>query len=145
MGTEIWGTVQLAIAIAALCVTLTTGKILRRPREWLRSKSPSLGALLSCAYCTCHWVAAAVLLARGWSGAGDFVRSLFFLVGLSSVWIGLITRLIPFSKDAPSLQEPKEKRREEHERDDESAEDLLAVHGGSYARGPRTILGRRSP
>jgi Protein of unknown function (DUF1360) len=103
VGAEIWATVELAIAIAALSVTLTTGKIFRAPRTWLKAKSPRVGALLSCAYCTSHWLAALALLTRqgpvAWSGVGDFVRDLFVLVGIASIWVGLMTRLLPFSRD----------------------------------------------
>jgi hypothetical protein len=43
------------------------------------------------------------------------------------------------------LEEPKEQGRQEDERDDQSAEDLLPVHAGSYVRGTRTICRARSP
>lgn len=97
------------LAIAAMSVTLTKGKIFRTQRLWLRKRSSFLGGLFSCPYCTSHWLVGYFLWQyrpelMGGSGLADFLVSGFALVGISALVMGIIMQLIEFSND-PSPEE----------------------------------------
>lgn len=49
------------LATAALSVTISRASITAPLREWVFSKSERVGHLISCDYCTSHWVAALVV------------------------------------------------------------------------------------
>lgn len=98
------------VAIAAASLTLSRGKIFRKQRLWLKKRAPWLGALLSCPYCVSHWIAAAAYIAYPkWlftgSVLGDFLLGVFYLVGTSALFSGLIMRLIAFAPDDDPLEE----------------------------------------
>lgn len=59
------GFLLLAAAGSAITMTLTKGSIFASLRDWLADR-PFLGQLISCPYCTSHWVAAAIVWATGW-------------------------------------------------------------------------------
>jgi len=44
------------LSIAGIVWTLSSSKILQKPREWVTIKSEFLGRLLSCWGCTSFWV-----------------------------------------------------------------------------------------
>ena len=47
----------LVLATATTTMTLTKGSLFEQPRAWLAEKNAWLGKVLSCPYCTSHWVA----------------------------------------------------------------------------------------
>ncbi|MBI4415235.1 MAG: DUF1360 domain-containing protein [Candidatus Kerfeldbacteria bacterium] len=109
----------LALATAAISVTMAKARIFASAREWIAARNGWLGELAACSYCTSHWVAIALVavyrpvLVRQWIVIDLFV-SVFVVVALASLVSGAISRLIPFQVDrktATSLEvvEPKKK------------------------------------
>lgn len=96
----------LSLAFAIISVTLTKGKIFRKQRLWVAKRSPWAYSLLSCPYCTSHWIVALGFSPYHprllYSGAGvflDYTFSLFFMIGVTVLLIGLILSLFQFSDD----------------------------------------------
>lgn len=46
----------LALAVAAISLTITKAAIFKNLREWVDERSEWFGKLVSCPYCTSHWV-----------------------------------------------------------------------------------------
>ncbi len=64
MAVEAYATIGvLSMVVACLSYTLTESALFARLRNHARAASPWLGALLSCGYCTGHWIALALVLA----------------------------------------------------------------------------------
>lgn len=102
--------IPLCIAVAAMAVTITKGKIFLKQRIWLRLRSPWIGKLFSCPYCLCHWLIAVtmiwyhpILTNLGYVWV-DLVITGFCLIGISALYIGLIVKLFSFKPD-PGKQE----------------------------------------
>lgn len=102
----------LSIAVAAISVSLTRGKIFRKQRLWVSKRSPFFGGLLACPYCTCHWVSFFFLNAfpagmydnpniwANWVTVIEFgIISWFSIVGIAALFIGVILKLIQFAPD----------------------------------------------
>lgn len=88
--------VVLALAVSAIAMTLTKTAIFRPPRSWVARKSEFWGELVTCPYCTSHWVAVALAVAvparpvqTGW-WILDFGIATSALVTLSAVGCGMI-------------------------------------------------------
>jgi hypothetical protein len=86
----------VSMAVAAVSMTLSKGKIFSGTREWLDDKSEFLGDLIHCPYCTSHYVAfGAVLIFQpfavtsGWF-IPDVLLASFATVAMSSYWCGVI-------------------------------------------------------
>lgn len=54
--------VLLGVATGAISMLLTKATVFDRAHEWLGKKSPFLEEMLSCPWCTSHWVAAFFML-----------------------------------------------------------------------------------
>ncbi len=97
--------IPLCIASAAIAITLTKGKIFQSQRNWLRMNFPWFGKLLSCAYCTSHWIVFIAMIfyhpivVRSNYYLVDIIVSAFCLVGITAICIGLVTVLIKFEPD----------------------------------------------
>lgn len=101
---------MIPLAISAISITASRGKIFRSPRIWIRSKSSWLGGLFSCPYCISHWLAFAALPVcqlEAITGArlADIFIWAFSWVGISALISGAIMSLIEFSPDEDSLLE----------------------------------------
>lgn len=46
----------LALAVAALSLTITKAAIFEGLRQWVKGRSSLFGKLVSCPYCTSHWL-----------------------------------------------------------------------------------------
>ncbi len=91
----------LALATAAISVTISKARIFASVREWVTAHSTWLGELISCSYCTSHWVAIAfvaiyrpVLIPQ--QAVVDLIVSVFAMVGIAAVMSGVIIKLNPF-------------------------------------------------
>lgn len=109
-------TVILAVAVAAVSMTIGRAKVSEGFRSWADNKSAWLGKLVNCPYCISHWIA---LVAVAWyrprvvtSGfiIFDWIVSLFLIVALASLVSGLI-KLASFP-DNGNRQPEREKERE---------------------------------
>jgi multisubunit Na+/H+ antiporter MnhG subunit len=110
-------TVILAIAVAAVSMTIGRAKVSEGFRSWADNKSAWLGKLVNCPYCISHWIA---LVAVAWyrprvitSGfiVFDWFVSLFVIVALASLVSGMI-KLASF----PTVGSQPEKDREREPR-----------------------------
>jgi hypothetical protein len=99
--------VLIALAVSAISITLTRGKIFRKQRLAIRKHSEWLYNLLSCPYCTSHWISLLALLPLPLAHlldvyhnvAFDFALTLFVVIAMAAVISGTILRLIPFGPD----------------------------------------------
>lgn len=101
--TGLYQVAVLALATAAISVTMSKAQVFASFRKWIASRSSWLGELFSCYYCTSHWVAIALIAAyrpvviRMWAPA-DLVVSLFVVVAIAAAAGGAIIRLTPFQQ-----------------------------------------------
>jgi hypothetical protein len=49
-------TVYLSLAVGAMSMTIAKARVFRPLRELITRRSEKLGELISCPYCTSHWV-----------------------------------------------------------------------------------------
>lgn len=94
----------MPLAVSAMSITLTKGKIFRTQRMWIKKRSSWLGGLFSCPYCMSHWISAIAVLLMPWevitaSLLLDFLVWVFYYVAVSALISGLIMLLIQFSED----------------------------------------------
>lgn len=100
----------LSLATASMSFTLARSKIFEKFRRWVSRKSNGLGYLVNCPYCVSHWIAAYLVLDYGprplefWRPL-DLVISIFTVIALSAMFIGLIGLAFPQRK-APSPVPP---------------------------------------
>jgi hypothetical protein len=48
----------LSGAVASISCTISKAGVMRPIRQWVREKNAWLGKLISCVYCTSHWISA---------------------------------------------------------------------------------------
>lgn len=101
----------IAFAVAAMSFTIAKTKVSAPFRAFVKSKSEWLGGLVSCPYCTSHWLTlAAVLTFRGdirliWGhGFFDYMGTWAAIIGLSAIIVGQINNAIqpPLAALAPA-------------------------------------------
>ncbi len=99
--TGLYHVVVLALATAAISVTVSKARLFAFVREWIAARNTWIGELISCSYCTSHWVAIAfvaiyrpVVISR-WIVADLFV-SVFSMVAIAAIVSGVIIKLNPF-------------------------------------------------
>ncbi len=91
----------LALATAAISVTISKARLFASAREWIAKRNTWLGELMSCSYCTSHWVAIALVaiyrpvLVSQWIIVDLFV-SVFAVVAIAAIVSGMIIKLNPF-------------------------------------------------
>ena len=88
--------VVLALAVSALSLTITKAKVTAPVRDWIADRNVWFGDLVSCPYCTSHWLAFGavaafqpVLITSGFLLLDLFV-SAFVIVALSAMLSGLM-------------------------------------------------------
>jgi hypothetical protein len=100
----------IALATAAISLTISKGRIFIPLREWIASRNTWLGELVSCFYCTSHWVAIALVviyqpvLLRKWLFL-DLLVSVFVVVSVSTLVCGAIIRLTSMGEDNSAHEE----------------------------------------
>lgn len=98
---ELYHVAVLALATAAISVTVSKARIFAFVRGWIASRSRRLGELVSCSYCTSHWVAIGLVavyrpvLISQWIIL-DLIISVFSVVAIAAIVSGVITKLNPF-------------------------------------------------
>ncbi len=60
-GGSVESVVLLSGVTASISFTVTETKLFTRFREWVKGKSSFMGELVSCGYCTGHWVSFALV------------------------------------------------------------------------------------
>lgn len=97
--------IALALATAAISVTISKAVIFASLREWIEEHNSWFGELINCHYCTSHWVAMAFVamyrpvFIQLWIGI-DLIVSLFCVVAISAIVSGVIIKLTSMSKKA---------------------------------------------
>ena len=86
-----------SMAVAAASLTLSKAHVFAWLREAVARRSAWLGQLVSCPYCTSHWIAAAAVWALRYrvtaaGTAADWLVAWLATVTLSGVWAGLVYR-----------------------------------------------------
>jgi len=99
----------LALATAAISLTLTKAQIFAPLRGWVASRSKWFGELASCFYCMSHWIAIAFvviyrpILVSRWFLL-DLLVSVFAIVAVSAVISSLVLRLTSAHKEEQSQE-----------------------------------------
>jgi len=94
----------LALATAAISVTTSKARVFASTRRWIASRSDWFGDLVTCTYCTSHWMAIAFIaiyrpvIFHQWMVI-DLIVSMFTTVALSAIISGVIIKLNPFHED----------------------------------------------
>lgn len=91
----------LSVAVGAISMVVTKSPLLNKFHSWVEKRSPFLEEMLSCPWCTSHWVAGFFVVVFGpihlertanWTLVPlDYIVSIFAVVGLASVTSKLIT------------------------------------------------------
>lgn len=107
--TGLYQVAVLALATAAISATVSKARVFAFAREWIASRNTWLGELVSCSYCTSHWVAIAlvaiyrpVLISQ--CIAVDLLVSVFGVVAISAIVSGVIIKLNPFPSRNDELE-----------------------------------------
>ncbi len=93
--------IVLALATAAISVTTSKSRLFASAREWSAKKNTWLGELVSCSYCTSHWVAITLVViyqpvvVSQWVVIDLFV-SVFVIVAIAAIVSGVVIKLTPF-------------------------------------------------
>ncbi len=78
----------LALPVSAITLTITRSSLFERPREWMLEKNEWFGKLVTCPYCTSHWVSFALVvwyqprMLQSWLPV-DLIISTFAVVALA--------------------------------------------------------------
>lgn len=89
----------MSMAVSVMSLTITRSRIFHEFREWVKSKNDYLGDLVSCFYCTSHWLAIGFTtfykpqILNLWIGA-DLVLSMFVMVAGATLVSGAIQKLV---------------------------------------------------
>lgn len=96
--TVLWQVLMLALATSAISVTIARSKFFASMRDWIADRNIWFGNLVSCHYCTSHWVAISLVaiyeprILNGYWLCDLFV-STFAIIALSAVISGLMLTL----------------------------------------------------
>ncbi len=62
MAEKIFNLIIISMCVSSISITLTRGSPFSFLRNWAYKRSKWFGALLSCTYCTSHWVAIVIVI-----------------------------------------------------------------------------------
>lgn len=101
----------LSLAVSAISVTLSKAGVFQSLRDWITSRNAWLGKLISCHYCTSHWVSFIMVLVyqpricHAWLPF-DLIVSAFVMVGIAAPIMGIVVQLYGFGP--PPRADPEE-------------------------------------
>lgn len=105
----------MALVTGTTALTITRTYIFQRPRNWLRARGEWWDKLVTCPYCTGHWIALGLMflfqprLLKSCTLAGDlgdavcFLATWFVIVALASFVVGLIWAALGSISPPPPL------------------------------------------
>jgi hypothetical protein len=102
--TALYQIIILSLATGAIAVTISKAQVFASTREWIMKHNTWLGRLVSCSYCTSHWVAIFFVicyrpaLIQRWIVL-DLIVSVFVIVTLAAIVSGVISKLTHFRVD----------------------------------------------
>lgn len=92
---------MLSFMVSPICLTVTTARVSKPFRDFIKSKSQWLGKLFSCPYCFSHWVSFATVVvfkpvpvSCGFSIYIDLAASAFMIVALSALISGFVYQAV---------------------------------------------------
>lgn len=100
----LWQILFLALAVSAISTTISLSSLFAPLRRWCRRRSKWLARLVSCAYCSSHWVAFIAVawyhprVMGGWWLA-DWVVVVFAVVAIANLVTGVVRKLNYFEAD----------------------------------------------
>ncbi len=101
-------TTEIGVATGVISLTLTRSRLLRGPRNWIKYRSPWWGELVTCPYCTSHWVAATLVGALGAHGVKEWLLSTTWAIAIASVASYAIWRAISEISPTHASTDPEE-------------------------------------
>jgi len=106
----VWTCLILAGAVASISCTISKSGVMRPVRHWVREKNEWFGKLISCVYCTSHWVSTVLVVIYRPTPLRliqpiDSIVAIFLVVTMASVMIYWIDWSIGFKSDQPSKHE----------------------------------------
>lgn len=104
----LWQIIVLSFVVAAMSCTISKANVFEEARWQIKKRNEWAGKLISCPYCTSHWLAAFFVLVYPpvlfeKQPVIDFFVSLFVVVALSAIIAGVIRRMSPFHADGALL------------------------------------------
>ncbi len=102
--------IVLALATAAISVTIAKARMFASVRKWIAERNEWLGDLASCNYCMSHWVSIAFVviyrpvLIPQWIFV-DLLVSMFVMVTIAAIVGGVIVKLNPFRETRVAQEE----------------------------------------
>lgn len=105
--------VILGMVTGTVSLTITRTYVFRTPRNWLRRRGEWFDKLITCPYCTSHYVAAFFVAFYRPKLVDSFFLvdlavSWFFVVVTSALTVGLLWRSLSVIGEAPDLPENQE-------------------------------------
>jgi len=91
--------IYTSLAVASISLTISRAKIFSPHREWIARRNIWVGDLISCPYCTSHWISFIVclefdsLVITNWVLI-DYLIHAFSIISVSSIIMGLILKLL---------------------------------------------------
>lgn len=90
---EIFRLLYLGVACGAISMVLTKAAVLNSFHDWLEKRFPKLEEMLSCPWCTSHWVALflvlvyrpLVLKSTGWLVPVDYIVTIFVMTVIAAI------------------------------------------------------------
>lgn len=97
----------LSGAVASISCTISKSGVMRPIRYWVKEKNAWFGKLISCVYCTSHWISALFVIIYRPTPIRliqpvDSIVAIFLIVTMASAFIYLIDWSIGFHPDPPS-------------------------------------------
>jgi len=100
----LWQILALALAVSAVSTTISLSSLFGPLRRWAVARSLYVGTLVSCAYCSSHWIAFFAVawyhprVFDGWWLA-NYVVVVFAVIAIANVITGIIRSLNFFAAD----------------------------------------------
>lgn len=100
----LWQLLMLSLAVAAIATTISLSTLFGPVRRWTVKRSRYFGTLISCPYCSSHWIAFVAVawyhprVFDGWWLA-NYVVVVFAVIAVANVVTGVLRALNYFGAD----------------------------------------------
>jgi Protein of unknown function (DUF1360) len=99
-------TLEIGITTGVISLTLTKSKLFSPMRKWIRYRSDWLGELVSCPYCTSHWVGGLLVATQHPGGPGKWLIVSGMAILVAALTSAVVFRAIStLSPTQPKLEE----------------------------------------
>ena len=104
MLTSFYNILIMAMAVTSCSYTISKAKVFENIRNWIYDRNEWLGKLITCPYCTSHWLIFALainyktrLISGGWLPV-DYAVTIFAIVTLANLMTYILITLMGLSK-----------------------------------------------